>query len=197
MSLISVERYENAKVHTIEVKKDLWVSMKAVKNGLGVKNMSDLALKEIYGRYEKKKLTKEKIKCYKMTEREIFEKFGKLSNDELDKLCNKSVFVRNTIMASIIKNCKGEKKRGIRSAEGFREKLLIPDNEIYESIEHKVKSKIGTIFASEDTLEEYSVQIYEIDLYFSEHYEKKYKLIVTVSNIYCLELIFILLSSRN
>ena len=28
--------------------------MKAVKNGLGVKNMSDLALKEIYGRYEKK-----------------------------------------------------------------------------------------------------------------------------------------------
>ena len=54
MSLIWVERYENAKVHTIEVKKDLWVSMKAVKNGLGVKNMSDLALKEIYGRYKKK-----------------------------------------------------------------------------------------------------------------------------------------------
>ena len=46
-----------------------------------------------------------------MTEREIFEKFGKLSNDELDKLCNKSVFVRNTIMTSIIKNCKGEKKK--------------------------------------------------------------------------------------
>ena len=145
----------------------------------------------------KKKIKKEKIKCYKMTEREIFEKFGKLSNDELDKLCNKSVFVRNTIMTSIIKNCKGEKKRGIRSAEGFREKLLIPDNEIYESIEHKLKSKIGTIFASEDTFEEYSFQIYEIDLYFSEDYEKKYKLIVTVSNIYCLELIFILLSSRN
>ena len=54
--------------------------------------------------------------------------------------------------------------------------------------------KIRTIFASEDTFEEYSVQIYEIDLYFSEDYEKKYKLIVTVSNIYCLELIFILLS---
>ena len=76
-------------------------------------------------------------------------------------------FTKYTIMTSIIKNCKGEKKRGIRSAEGLREKLLIPDNEIYESIEHKVKSRIGTIFASEDTLEEYSVQIYEIDLYFS------------------------------
>ena len=89
------------------------------------------------------------------------------------------------------------KKKRYKKIDGFRQKLYIPDHEIYESIEHKVKSKIGTIFASEDTLEEYSVQIYEIDLYFSEHYEKKYKLIVTVSNIYCLELIFILLSSRN
>ena len=62
----------------------------------------------------KKKLTKEEIKCFKMTEREIFKKFGKLSNNELDKLCNKSVFVKNTIMTRIIKHCKGEKKRGIK-----------------------------------------------------------------------------------
>ena len=40
------------------------------------------------------------------------------------------------------------------------------------SIEHVVKSKIGTIFANEDILEEYSVKIYEIDPYFSEHYKK-------------------------
>ena len=60
--------------------------------------------------FMKKKLTKEEIKCYKMTEREIFEKFGKLSNNELDKLCNKSVFVKNTIMANIINHCRGEKK---------------------------------------------------------------------------------------
>ena len=45
-----------------------------------------------------------------MTEREIFEKFGKLSNNELDNLCNKSVFIKNTIMTRIIKHCKGEKK---------------------------------------------------------------------------------------
>ena len=81
-----------------------------VGNGLGVKNISDLVLKEIYGAYEKKKLTKEEIKCLKMTEREIFEKFGKLSNNELDKLCNKSVFVKNTIMTNIINHCRGEKK---------------------------------------------------------------------------------------
>ena len=58
----------------------------------------------------KKKLTKEEIKYYKMTEREMFKKFGKLSKNELDKLCNKSVFVENTIMTNIIEHCRGEKK---------------------------------------------------------------------------------------
>ena len=50
------------------------------------------------------------MKCYKMTEREVFEKFGKLSNNELDKLCNKSVFVKNNIMTHI-EHCKGARKR--------------------------------------------------------------------------------------
>ena len=53
MDLISVERYNNAGVHTIQVKNDIWVSMKDVGNGLGVKNISDLVLKEIQGHYEK------------------------------------------------------------------------------------------------------------------------------------------------
>ena len=110
MDLISAKAYENAKVHIIQVKNDLWVSIKDVGNGLGVKNISDLVLKEIQGHYEKK-LTKEETKCFKMTEREIFEKFGKLSNNELGKLCNKSVFVQNTIMTNIINHCRGEKKR--------------------------------------------------------------------------------------
>ena len=107
-----------------------------------------------------------------MTEREIFEKFAKLSKDQLNTKSNKNVFVKNTIMTNIIKHCKGKKIRGIRSAEGFRQKLYIPDHEIYVSIEHKVKSKIGTIFVNEKILEEYSVKIYEIDPYFSEHYKK-------------------------
>ena len=33
-------------------------------------------------------------------------------------------------MTNIIKHCWGEKKRGIISTEGFRKKLMIPDNEI-------------------------------------------------------------------
>ena len=63
------------------------------------------------------------------------------------------------------------------------------------SIEHKVKSKIGRIFVNKDILEEYSVKIYKIDLYFSENYKKKKnKLIKMVDNIYCLEMMFILLN---
>ena len=54
MDLISVEGYKNAKVHTIQVKNDLWISIKDVGNGLGIKNISDLILKEIEGHYEKK-----------------------------------------------------------------------------------------------------------------------------------------------
>ena len=54
MNLISAKAYENAKVYNIQVKNDLWVSMKDVGNGLGVINISDLVLKEIYGIYEKK-----------------------------------------------------------------------------------------------------------------------------------------------
>ena len=86
------------------------------------------------------------------------------------------------------------KKRGIRAIYGFRRQLM-PDHQIYESIEHKVKSKIGKIFVNEDILGEYFVKIYEIDPYFSEHYKKKYELIKMVNNIYRLELIFFLLNT--
>ena len=51
--------------------------MKDVGVGLGVKSISDLVLKEIHSIYGEKELTKEETKCYKMTEREIFEKFDK------------------------------------------------------------------------------------------------------------------------
>ena len=40
---------------------------------------------------------------------------------------------------------------------------------------------MGKIFVNEEILEEYSVKVYEINPYFSEHYEKKkYKLIIMV-----------------
>ena len=57
-----------------------------------------------------KKLTKEETKCYKMTEREFYEKFYNLNKDQLNIKSNKSVYVKNIIMTNIIKHCKGEKK---------------------------------------------------------------------------------------
>ena len=84
--------------------------MKNVQDGLGVKNMPDLILKEIYGIYETKNLTKESIKKYKMTERKIFETFDDLSEGELNTKSNKNVYVRNDVMTTVIKRCRGEKK---------------------------------------------------------------------------------------
>ena len=67
---------------------------------------------------------------------------------------------------------------------------MIQDSEIPKSSEFEVKSKIGKLFQYQNPLQEYSVRIYEIDPYFYEHYEKKYKLIKMGVNIYHLELIF-------
>ena len=88
--------------------------MKDSGEGWRVKNRSDLVLNEIYGIYEKKKLTKEEIKNYKMTERGIYEKFDNLSKDELNTKSNKNVYVKNNVMTNIIKHCRGEKKRNKR-----------------------------------------------------------------------------------
>ena len=64
------------------------------------------------------------------------------------------------------------KKRGIKAIDGFRIQLFIRDHQISDSIEDKVKSKIGRMFVNGDILEEYSVRIYEVDPYFSENYKK-------------------------
>ena len=49
-----------------------------------------------------------------MTEREIFEKYDNLSEDELSEKSNKNVYVKNNVMNAVIKRCRGEKKRGER-----------------------------------------------------------------------------------
>ena len=54
--LISAEGHKNADVHFLKIRKtdEIWPSIKDVGNSLGVKNVSDLVLKEIYGIYGKK-----------------------------------------------------------------------------------------------------------------------------------------------
>ena len=64
MYLVLSEGYKNAGVHFLRVKKtaEICSSMKDVHKGLGVKNMSDLVLKQIYGIYETKTLQINKFK---------------------------------------------------------------------------------------------------------------------------------------
>ena len=61
MYLISAERYKHAKVDFLTMKKtsEIWVNMKDVGSSMGVKNISDLVLKEIYGICETKNPTKQ------------------------------------------------------------------------------------------------------------------------------------------
>ena len=63
---------------------EIWPSMTGVGSGMGVKNISYLVLKEIQGICETKSPTNEPINEYKITEREINEKFDSLSEDELN-----------------------------------------------------------------------------------------------------------------
>ena len=56
MDLMSAKGYENAGVNLLKIEKtdELWVGMKDVGVGLGVKSISGLVLKEIHGICEKK-----------------------------------------------------------------------------------------------------------------------------------------------
>ena len=51
---------------------------------MGVKNISDLVLKEIHGICETKNPIKEQVNEYKMTKREIDKKFTNLNQEELN-----------------------------------------------------------------------------------------------------------------
>ena len=95
MYLILAQGYTNANVNILKIRKtgEIWVTMKDIGDGLGVTNIPDLVLKEIYGIYEKRKLTKE---------------------DELNTKSSEFVYVKNNVMTNIIKHCRGEKKKSNR-----------------------------------------------------------------------------------
>ena len=71
MYLISAEGYKNANVTFLAIKTTSgnWVRMKDVGSGIGVKNISDLVLNEIYGICETKNPSKEQVNEYKMTKK--------------------------------------------------------------------------------------------------------------------------------
>ena len=89
-----------------------------------------------------------------MTKKQIHKKFTNLSQEKLNAINNKKTSVKNDVMTTVIKRCRGEKTRGIRAIDGFRSKLMIPDSEIPKCSEFEVKSEIGKIFKKHNPLEE-------------------------------------------
>ena len=82
MYLISAEGYKNANVAflTIKITNEIWVSMKDIGSGIGVKNISDLVLKEIHGICETKNPSKEQVNEHKMTKKN-YKKFTNLGQE--------------------------------------------------------------------------------------------------------------------
>ena len=89
---------------------------------------------------------KNPTKEYKMIKREIYKKVTNLSQKELNIKNNKKAYVRNDVMTTIIKLCRGEKTRSIRAIDESRNKLMIPDFEIPKCPGIEGKSKIGKVF---------------------------------------------------
>ena len=163
MVVISVEAYQNTRVHTITVKnKDFfWVKMKDVQDRLGIKNKSDLLRKEICGRFGTKGLTKKQNMKYIRSEYQITRNF---------KDSNLYTYAKNKPMEKIIKNCrevekcndgvdrldKEDQRRDFRILLGFQE------NEIYERKEYSVVK----IFKKQAIIEQHRVEKYFIDLFF-------------------------------
>ena len=141
MVFITIKSYKNAGVNVIKDNKDyFWVKMKNVANGLDIKNISDLLIKEMQGIFEMKKLTKEQKIKYIRSKFEIIKEFAN----------KKSKYARNDIMEKVIKNCRGVKQSndGLKrldkeiQRQNFRESLGFKENEIFETKEYSIIKQI-------------------------------------------------------
>ena len=95
--ILNIENFVNAGVKTLQIKdaKHFWVKMKDVGDGLGLKIMSDVVIKELNG------TCCDDFKKYK---RSLQELTGSMHDNMKDK------YIRNDIAEKIIKNCRGVKK---------------------------------------------------------------------------------------
>ena len=92
MYLKSIDGYKNAKVDflTIKTTSEIWVNMKNVGSGMGVKNIWFSFKRNIWYLWNKKSYKKEQVNEYNMTKREIYKKFTNLSKKELNTKNNKN-----------------------------------------------------------------------------------------------------------
>ena len=139
--------------------------------------MSDLILKEIYFKYERKNLTDNEIKKYKMTEREVFQKYDNLSEHELNNQNDKEVSVRINVITSVTVNCTGEKNRAKKKKKKRWIQKKIRVYKIWYNgtqwILNQIKNRKN--ICKRKILEEHYVQIYEIDPSFHKNCQEKIK----------------------
>ena len=143
--LISIKRYKNANVDFLVIKttSEIWISMKDIGSGMGVKNIFDLVLyiRNIWYLWKTKFLQKSKLMNIKWQKEKFIKKFTNLSKEELNTKNNKNPYVINDVMTTIIKRCRRENTRGIEAIDGFRKKRMIPDSEILKFQNLKLNKK--------------------------------------------------------
>ena len=168
--ILTIENFVNVGVKTVRIinKNYFWVKMKDVGDGLGLKNMSDMVIKEING------TGCDDCKKYKCSLQEIT---GNMSDSMKIK------YIRNDNAEKIIKNSRGVKKTKDnlsrtckeRQRQNFRLLLGFNEHDVFLSKEQSVLNKLIEAFLREEMYQQYSVLGFKIDLYFV-----KYKLAVEI-----------------
>ena len=136
MVFITAESYKNAGVYVIKDSENyIWVKMKGVQDGLGLKNIRDRLRTTMQGIFDSKELTEEQVKQYIKIENEL----NKNLKNNLYK------YVRNDIAEKVIKNCRSIKGNNRLDKEvqrdHVRELLGFKENEIFESKEYSIVKK--------------------------------------------------------
>ena len=162
--ILIIENFVNAGVKTVQVKdvKNFWVKMKDVGDGLGLRNTSDMVIKEIKG------TDCSDCKKYKCSLQEIT---GNMSNSIKIK------YIRNDIAEKIIKNCRGIKKTKNNSnkidkenrRQNFRLALGFNEHDLFWTKEQSALNKLLETFSKEEISLQHFALGYKIDAYFVKH----------------------------
>ena len=169
--ILTIENFGNAGVKIVRVinKNYFWVKMKDVGDGLGLKNISDMVIKEING------TNCGDCKKYKRSLQEIT---GNIHDSVKIK------YIPNDIAEKIIKNCRGVKKtrdgtnksNTERQRQDFRLLLGFAEHDLFLTKEQRVLNKLLETFSREEISLQHFVLGYKIDAYFV-----KYKLAIEIN----------------
>ena len=140
--------------------------MKDVQDRLSIKNISDLLRKEIYVRLGTKDLSEKQKMKYIWSGYQITKNF---TDSDLYK------YAEHKLIEKIIKNCRRVKKCNDvvnrldkeDQRQNFRILIGFKENEIYERKEYSTVRRIKKMFKKQTIIEQYRVEKYFIEPFFS------------------------------